>query len=212
MGVPDLLRATRSAADALTLVLQERINPFRNEAMGDMHLHQLPWPAEILSALGEIDVQLRITLSYFIEPNPGRRGWRSRYNYASHGLRFDVRRAAESTSEFRERINALANDGVQRRSSPAKDTGRWTFGSRSRSRSSGSLETDIWSGPAADLAMRGAIAVYPTSGWWKEAKHRSSAEPTARYALVASIETPEQDVDIWTPVAQEIGVETAIEI
>jgi hypothetical protein len=43
--------------------------------------------------------------SDFVEPNPGRRGWRSRYNYASHGLRFDVRRATESTADFEKRIN-----------------------------------------------------------------------------------------------------------
>jgi hypothetical protein len=37
----------------------------------------------------------------------------------------------------------------------------------------------------------------------------------ARYALVISIETEAQGVDIWTPVAQEIGVpieEIAIEV
>jgi len=39
-----------------------------------MHLHDLPWPTEQLQALGGAQVTLRITLSYFIEPNPGERG------------------------------------------------------------------------------------------------------------------------------------------
>jgi hypothetical protein len=32
----------------------------------------------------------------------------------------------------------------------------------------------------------------------------------ARYSLVVSIETPEQDVDIWTPVAEQIGISVEI--
>ena len=78
-------------------------------------------------------------------------------------------------------------------------------------RASGSLHSDIWDGTAADLAERGAIAVYPVTGWWKERKTRDHSDRGARYALVVSIETPGQDVDIWTPVAQQIGIEVAIE-
>ena|SRR5664279_4265062 len=78
------------------------------------------------------------------------------------------------------------------------------------SRTSGSLHTDIWGGTAADLAERGFIAVYPVGGWWKEQKKRDHSERGARYALIVSIETPNQDVDIWTPVAQQIGVDVAI--
>ena len=55
-----------------------------------MHLHDLPWPRDVLEDLGETPVEMRVTLSYFIEPNPSRRGHRSRYRYESHGLRFDV--------------------------------------------------------------------------------------------------------------------------
>ena len=38
---------------------------------------------------------MRVTLSYFIEPNPSQRG-NSRYRYQSHGLRFDVKRPTET--------------------------------------------------------------------------------------------------------------------
>ena len=56
---------------------------------------------------------LRVTLSYFVEPNPARRGWRTRHGYASHGLRFDVKTGDESIAEFRRRLNkqATAEDG-----------------------------------------------------------------------------------------------------
>lgn len=40
----------------------------------DMHLHDLPWPKEVLLELGEVSVKLRVTLSYFIEHAPGEIG------------------------------------------------------------------------------------------------------------------------------------------
>ena len=211
MGVADLVRATRSAADALTLVAEDVIHPFDGEGrMGEMHLHDLPWPAQVLTDLGEAEVRLRVTLSYFIEPNPGSRGWVRRYSYASHGLRFDVRRATESSDQFRKRLNELALAEEERRPpSHGSDAPEWLFGPDYRV--SGSLHTDIWRGTAADLAQRGAIAVYPVSGWWKQRPSRDHSERGARYALVVSIETPGQEVDIWTPVAQAVGIPIEIE-
>jgi hypothetical protein len=210
MGVPDFVRATRSAADALTLIVEDTIRPFDGEGrMREMHLHDLPWPSDVLAELGAVPVTLRVALSYFIEPNPGRRGWTRRYSYASHGLRFDVRRATESTDEFRKRINQLALSEEERRPLSQSDAAEWFFGPDQRG--VGSLHADNWRGTAADLAQRGAIAVYPVSGWWKERPDRDRSDQGARYALVVSIETPGVDVDIWTPVAQEVGIEVEVE-
>jgi hypothetical protein len=209
MGVPDLTRATRSAADALTLVVQDTIHPFQDGTMREMHVHDLPWPIDVLADLGAAEVRLRVTLSYFIEPNPGRRGWQRRYSYASHGLRFDVRRPTESTDDFRKRLNQLALAEEERRPTNPADVG-WTLGPTLRT--TGSLHTDLWEGSAADLARRGALAIYPVTGWWKENPKRDRSSAGARYALVVSIETPEQDVDVWTPVAQEIGIPITIEV
>jgi hypothetical protein len=211
MGVPSLRRATRSATDALTLIAESVIHPFDGEGRTrEMHLHDLPWPTDVLNGLGEVEVRMRVTLSYFIEPNPGRRGWARRYTYPSHGLRFGVRRPTESTDDFRKRVNLRARAEEERSPSTDSDASEWFFGPDQRT--AGSLHTDIWSGTAADLAARGAVAVFPVSGWWKERKDRDHSERGARYALVVSIETPGQNVDIWTPVAQQVGVEVAIDI
>lgn len=75
----------------------------------------------------------------------------------------------------------------------------------------GSLHSDIWHGTAGDLAQRGAIAVFPVTGWWKERPDRGRSEEGARYSLIVSIEAPGQDVDIWSPVAAEVGVPILIE-
>jgi len=77
-GVPSLERALWSASNALTLVIQDEVQPFTGEKSNEMHLHRLPWPRDALESLGGIQVELRVTLSYFIEPNPARRGWQKR--------------------------------------------------------------------------------------------------------------------------------------
>ena len=209
-GVPDIARARWSIEDSLTMVVEERLRPFsrtgsRQPTLRDMHLHNLPWPRDVLEGLGETQVEMRVTLSYFIEPNPSRRGHRSRYRYESHGLRFDVKRPVESILEFRRRINLAARDeseGTRRRSGSDSE---WLIGKRARHR--GSLHCDIWRGTAADLASRGVIAVYPTSGWWKTRPALERYDKAARYALVISIKAPEVDIDLYTEVENLLAVE-----
>jgi hypothetical protein len=206
-GVPDLGRALRSAANAVTLLVQDSIRPFEEGKMREIHLHDLPWPKEQLAALGDAPVRLRVTLSYFIEPNPGRRGWQARHRYQSHGLRFEVKGPTESVDAFRKRLNRDALGEGERKPSDGADNDGWYLGPRARDR--GSIHSDVLVGFAADLAERGVLAVFPVTGWWKEQKKRDRSEMGARYALVVSIEAEEVDADIWTPVANQIGIEVA---
>lgn len=210
-GVPNIENALRSANDSLTLIVQSNIRPFLNGKMGYMHFHSLPWPKRVLEDLGDKIVQLRVTLSYFIEPNPGRRGWNKRYQYSSHGLRFALKPPTEDPVIFRKRLNFLALNNGEKKPESSGDTG-WFLGEMARSK--GSIHMDIWEGTAADLADRGIIGIYPVSGWWKDQPKRDRSEFGARYSLVVSIKTSEENVDIWTPVANEIGIpveETIIE-
>ena len=168
-GVPSLERALYSASNSLTLIVQDELQPYQKVGSEvrtrDMHLHDLPWPTEQLQALGDAQVTLRVTLSYFIEPNPGERGGIDKYAYQSHALRFAVRRPLETGAAFRGRINAQAV--AEEQGLPAAgggDTG-WTVGERTRAR--GSLVSDSWSGTAAALANRGQLAVFPAMGWWR---------------------------------------------
>ncbi|MGH8727550.1 MAG: S8 family peptidase, partial [Burkholderiales bacterium] len=190
--------------DSLTLVLQATFHPFEDGKMREMHLHALPWPKEILEGLGETPVRLRVTLSYFIEPNPGRRGWKRRHRYASHALRFDVKSPTESTDDFRKRLNQQALEEDEEKPSASVDSTAWFLGEQARNK--GSIHSDIWVGTAADLADRGVIGIYPVSGWWKDQPKRDRSQVGALYALVVSIDTDAQGVDIWTPVATQIGV------
>ncbi len=212
-GVPDLERALWSISNSLTLVVEEKLYPFKREkgkqpTLRDMHLYRLPWPLDELEQLGETQVEMRVTLSYFIEPNPSSRGFRSRYRYESHGLRFDVRRPSESDDDFRARINAAVRDEEEDTTSRGDDPG-WIVGKQNRHK--GSLHSDIWKGSAADLASRGVLAVYPTVGWWKTRTKLERYNQAARYALIVSIHAPEVDVDLYAAVANQISTLVPVE-
>ena len=215
LGVPDIDRALWSVNNSLTMVVEESLHPFKRETgrqptLRDMHLHSLPWPSDVLESLGATQVEMRVTLSYFIEPNPSRRGVHSRYRYESHGLRFDVKRPLESTDQFRKRINLAARDEEERTRRRSDSDPSWLIGTQGRHR--GSLHSDIWRGTAADLASRENIAVYPTAGWWKTRPAMERYDQAARYALVVSIKAPEVDVDLYTEVENQIGAKVQVEI
>lgn len=212
-GEPSLDRAMWSADNSLTMIFEEFLHPFKRERgkepqLRDMNLHRLPWPLPELEALGETQVEMRVTLSYFIEPNPSARGVTSRYRYESHGLRFDVKRPLESKADFRARINAAAREDEERASKNDNDP-NWLIGKKNRHK--GSLHSDIWKGSAAELASRGSIAVYPSLGWWKTRPALERYDQRIRYSLVVSINAPDIDVDLYTPIANQIGIPVVIE-
>ena len=205
-GVPDLNRALWSVANSLTMVIEEELHPYRRDdskqpVLRDMQLHHLPWPIEILEDLGDDPVEMRVTLSYFIEPNPSNRGIRSRYRYESHGLRFDVKRTAESVADFRTRINIAARDEEQGIKATHNDPS-WLIGRQQRHK--GSIHSDIWRGTAGELASRGFVAVYPTSGWWKTRPALERYGQSARYSLVVSISAPQTHIDLYGDVKSKL--------
>ena len=211
-GVPDLDRAMWSVENSLTMVCEEQLHPFRRDGrkkptLRDMNLHRLPWPLEELEALGETRVSMRVTLSYFIEPNPSVRGFSGRYRYESHGLRFDAKRPAESEADFRARINVAARDEEERTQGSGDDPG-WVVGKQNRHK--GSLHSDIWLGSAADLASRGVLGVYPALGWWKTRPRLERYDRPVRYALLVSIRAPEVDVKLYSAVANQIALPVVV--
>jgi hypothetical protein len=207
-GVANYTRALLSSINDVTLVAQDRLRPFRRGDSGritghQMNLHRLPWPRAELQGLGETQVEVRVTLSYYVEPNPGERGWIRRHRYASHGLRFAMKRSLESLDAFRARINKavqLEEEDI------ATDAGpdNWLIGTP---RNVGSLHSDyLWSATATELADRDAIAVYPVTGWWKEKPYLRRYERDVRYCLIVSINAAASEIDIYTPIAAQVGI------
>lgn len=217
-GVPNLERALYSAQNSLTLIAQAELQPFDKKPKGesgyrtrDMHLYELPWPKEALLALPDAaSVQIRITLSYFVEPGPGEIGWKDRYRYASHALRFELNSPGETKGEFVRRINKAAWNEDEGKPDTQSPSDHWVFGSQARDR--GSIHSDIWKGTAAELAASNLIAISPTIGWWRERSYLGRWGKQTRYSLVVSITTSDENVDIYTPVALQVGIPIEIKI
>jgi len=205
-GVPDLERALWSAQNSVTLIAQDSLQPFekRNSryVTRDLSLHKIPWPVGALEDLGETIVEMRVTLSYFIESNPARRGWGRKYSYASHGLRFDVKRPTETLNEFKARINRKAREEESGINTESATDPEWILGPNLRKL--GSIHSDTWRGTAAALASRGYIAVYPVIGWWRENPRHERWNKHARYSLIVSIRTPEIETELYSAVQNVI--------
>lgn len=210
-GVPDLERALYSAENAATLLFEGQIQPYKLDGSevktNQMHIHKLPWPQQVLEDLGDTSVHMRVTLSYFVEPSPGRRGWTRRHRYASHGLRFDVKRPTETVQRFIRRLSDTSDDEDADTSTATTQAQPWVVGTNGRS--SGSLHCDWWEGTAVDLAASGYLAVFPVTGWWRERKNLERWGSTARYSLIVTLET-EADVQLYTAIQNVATVQVEV--
>ncbi|EOZ6414612.1 S8 family peptidase [Cronobacter turicensis] len=199
-GRPDIERALWSAKNSLSLIAEDSLYPFHKTKKGiktrDLNLHSLPWPLEQLQELQNTQVELRVTLSYFIEPNPSTRGIASKYHYPSHRLRFSMKRQTESLEEFKMRINAATESEEDH--NPIGNDDNWILGATQRHK--GSLHQDIWRGSAAELANCGYLAVYPAQGWWRTRAALQRYDSEARYSLIVSIHVPDTNVDLYSTV------------
>ena len=206
-GVPNLERAVYSAQNSVNLIIEDELQPFikkgsSSPTSNEMHMHDIPWPAEILKSLGEQIVKMRVTLSYYIEPGPGQIGWKDKYRYPSCGLIFDVNNPTESKEEFKRRISKAMRDEEGDTSSVTNDSSRWLIGSQNRN--VGSIHSDIWEGTAADLSQSNYIMVYPTTGWWKLRTNQKKYNNKVRYSLIVSIEAPESTVNLYNEITTAI--------
>ena len=206
-GVPTEEAVLTSSHRAVTMVVQDEFHPFdETYAMRELRLHALPWPRDVLQSLGEADVRLRITLSYFIEPSATRRGWKGKYTYASYGLRFDLKAPTDITVKgFLARVNRQAREEEDEDySSTGNNSDHWLLGTQARHY--GSLHQDDWQGTGAELAACDHIAVYPVGGWWKNNNRRDRRDLPVRYALLVSLSTSAQGADLYTPIATQLSV------
>jgi len=211
-GVPNLSKAISSSKNSVTLISQEHFSPFVKEGSNikadEIHFHDLPWPKEVLESLDDnIEVTMKITLSYFIEPSPGRRGWDNKFRYQSHGLRFDVLRPSETIKQFKDRLTKILWEDENAPDNPS-DIQNWELGPKLRNR--GSVHSDIWKGSPITLASSGSIAIFPVTGWWKERKHLEGWKKKTRYSLVVTIETQEENIDLYSNVKLLVQNQTKI--
>jgi Subtilase family len=219
-GVPDERLAKECARDRATVVIedvmpsavveheQKKVAPKRASTSPTepkhrrkVKLFRLPVPSDLISQ-EDPDVELRVTLSYFAEPNKFGRT-------VSHGLdlKWDMQGPQEGESEFIRRVNALARPkdahgkrikDVTTKSFP------WEIGIQMRSR--GTVQSDRWRGKMSALAGDKLIAVVAVLGWWDQRRDLRTQE--LRFSLVASVTGP----DVYAAIKPRVEVATQVEV
>jgi hypothetical protein len=213
-GVPSLERANASALNHLALFAQREIQPFKmnkGRKFNECHYYDLPIPNEMLEELENEIVEMKVTLSYFIEPNPGLAANVDAQRYQSHGLRFDHQRKNETVRRFKQRVNPSerSNPSLRSAGSASADT-RWMLGEDSIS--AGSLHCDVWTGPAIELLNRAMLFVKPVNGWWRNRASKDICNRKSRYALIVTLKARNVDVDIHTAVRTAIGLPVPVAV
>ena len=215
-GIPDLEHAIQCMDNSVNMIIEGELQPYKKKegggySMNEMHLHTLPWPKEVLENLGEVNAELRVTLSYFIEPGPGEVGWKDKYRYASCGLRFDVINNNETQEDFIKRINASARgEDKKDKGDGSSGSERWFLGPKVRD--VGSIHSDFMELSGVELSEINQIAVYPVVGWWRERGYLNHYDDKIRYSLIITISTPKQDVDLYTPIVTQIATPVEVEV
>ncbi|HSH64345.1 MAG TPA: hypothetical protein VLB84_00775, partial [Bacteroidia bacterium] len=108
----------------------------------------------------------------------------------------------ETEERFKKRINALAqeveDDYVNMKGE------RWVIGKNQRD--FGSIHSDYWIGTAAELSTCNMFTVYPVTGWWKERTNLKKVETKTRYSLIISLETEQENVELYTTILNKVKV------
>lgn len=219
-GVPNLERALGCTRNIATIIIEDSLIPFKKTEKGkietnQINVHALPMPKEILNDLGDEEVRMRVTLSYFVEPSPGRKGWKKKHRYASHGLRFNVKRPTESLDEFRQHLSRefwpKSDEDPNKKEPPDKrdnESRDWVIGEYGQNK--GSIHSDWWQGTASQLAESEYIGIYPVTGWWRERPNQHCYDKIARYSLIVSIQTRKEEIELYNAVEQEINIPVEI--
>lgn len=217
-GVPDPVLARECAKNRATVIIEDempnavveeepkkkppkraRTKATEPKMRRKMKLFRLPVPNE-LGGYADVEVELRVTLSYFPEPNTFRRTV-----YHGLDLKWDMQGPQESEAEFLDRVNEflrpVGSDGRRRRTS-SKKSFQWDIGVQKRSR--GTVQSDRWTGPASLLAGPKLIAVMPVLGWWEQRKELR--ECTMPFSLVVSITGP----DVYSTIQAHLAVPVEI--
>lgn len=164
-------------------------------------LYRLPLPEELLAG-SDPDVELRVTLSYFAEPNKFRRR-------IFHGLdlKWDMQGPQETEAQFLDRINELqrplATDGKRKRIASTK-TFPWDIGPKLRSR--GTVQSDRWRGKMSSLVGDKLIAICPVLGWWDQRKELRTK--SLKFSLIVSVLGP----GVYTVIRPRIDIHGTIEV
>ncbi|GBG39357.1 S8 family peptidase [Mycobacterium montefiorense] len=195
-GVPRPERAMSSDSNRPVMIYEGSLVPSRHngpKADRQADFIELPLPWEELDVIGESNVELTVTLSYFAEPTDNL----TRRAYAGGRLRWDLQGPTETADSFRARINRFVLDqGV----TPGGGSYAWEIPPDDRSR--GTLQHDYATVSAAKIAGARLLAVYPVLGWWEDS--REGRRKDLPYSVVVSVDLGKVDIDLHGILAEAL--------
>lgn len=201
-GIPDEDFALACARDRATIVVEDVMpnlvheeeprrkppkksstKPTERKERRKVKVFRLPVPLE-LPVEGDPEVELRVTLSYFAEPNKF-----GRASLRGLDLKWDMQGPQETEEGFLDRVNRSRwpkNEKGKRIKPPVNRSFPWAI--RTQLRSRGTVQSDRWRGPLSSLGGDKLIAVIPVLGWWDQrVKLRGEQMP---FSLVVSVIAP----------------------
>lgn len=201
-GVPDLTLARQCARERATVIIEDAMpngvivqelrvpppkrpttSPFQDKLKRMVKYFRLPLPEDELQAAEGTQVELRVTLSYFAEPNTIRRRVRNGLD-----LRWDMQGPSETEPQFQRRINRLERGEAQPKDWLASFD--WEVGIQRRSR--GTVQSDRWVGDASFLAGDKLLCVYPALGWWEQ--REALKTELMPFSLIVTVRAPGLDI------------------
>ncbi len=217
-GVPSIRRALETSRSCVTLIAERALQPFQRTkgyiTTNQMDVFTLPWAGNTLIGNPDEHVRLKVTLSYFVEPNPGNRGYTSIYRYAGCQLRFRVSDPGQSRDDLVEAVSAAPDEEIAGAEEEQPEAPRfprdqrWVIGPSASTR--GSLHSDFWEGTAAEVADMKHIAVYPMTGWWKTRVAQRRFDAIQPYSLIVTLESTSGQLDIYTEIANAVAIATPV--
>lgn len=201
-GVPDERLASECAQGVATIVVEDKLPnaviedepkktaPKRSTTKATepkprrkVKVYRVPIPQSLLTE-PDPDVELRVTLSYFAEPNKF-----GRSTFHGLDLKWDMQGPQESDDAFLQRINVLKRpkgpDGMPMKVATTKSF-EWDMGIQLRSR--GTVQSDRWRGKMSALAGDKLIAIVPVLGWWDQRRNLKTQD--MHFSLTVSVFGP----------------------
>jgi len=217
-GVPDEDFATSCVEERATVVIEDEMpnvvvrqvlkkkppkragtSPTEPKRERQAKFFRLPVDEELLLDHSDLEVELRVTLSYLPENHTY-----LRRSFRGMDLKWDMQGPQETEQAFRYRINDKVRERVGKQ--PKTKPFPWTIGPQRRSK--GTIQSDRWIGKAAQLAGSKLIAVLPINGWWDERNEfRERAQP---FSLVVSVVA--RGLDVYTPLKSALTIEETVEL
>jgi hypothetical protein len=203
-GIPNLERAISNTDYRITLITKGETRIRAKDA----HIYQVQLPETLISQGDDFDYLVEITLSYKAQP---RRTRRHKRKYLSTWLDWECSKRGENAESFKQRVlkEYESTDEVEE----GTDLFIWTLGKQKNnktlknvSRSNGTIQKDWAVVKSYNLREAFCIAVVAHEGW--------NNDPFAEvpYYLVVSFEALDQDIPVYTSVAQaQVKVELEVE-